>query len=563
MDGSARENAFAQLITGVRFERKRFQKDIDKFKGPLKSPTVKPQQPGAHLAKLNYFNDPESQSDAATTDLGSETGDPTNQTTSTVEKELPKPGKKKAILIRQEHTIKAAGDNMPPPITSFNEASSWYKIPEYLSRNLFSRGFKIPTKIQMQGIPCLLEGRDFIGVAPTGSGKTLAFLLPMLAKLKRSKQNGLRGLILSHSKELAMQSERELRYLSKGRDWKIQTMQSNKSKISQADILCTTPGRLTMFKEKHKLSLSNVEYVVFDEADQLFDTSHDNFFKVMEETLTGCAPNKQVVVLCATLPEKAEGIIRSFMTDPCRIMIGTRASASRNVDQRLVYCGKETGKMGAIRELIFKGIEPPVLLFVQSIERAKDLYNELQCLGQKVAAIHSDRAAAQRDQTVKDFRLGKINILVCTELLSRGVDFKGVGTVINYDFPMTIQSYVHRVGRTGRADRKGIAHTFWTDDDRPYLRGVAHIIKSAGGDVAEWMLTLPKRKPRHQQRPKSIKTDTTPSDLSKIPIRREPVSAIRKVVNAEAKIKRFKSLNKLKQKKNDPGKAKKKAKTEE
>eukprot|EP01060_Flectonema_neradi_P003359 TRINITY_DN12156_c0_g1_i3.p1 TRINITY_DN12156_c0_g1~~TRINITY_DN12156_c0_g1_i3.p1 ORF type:complete len:562 (+),score=78.58 TRINITY_DN12156_c0_g1_i3:83-1768(+) len=560
VDGSsARENAFAQLITGARFEKKRFQKDIEKFKTPLKSPVVKPQKPGAHLAKLNFFDEPESQSDVATTDFGSECGDSTNPPATMTEKQLPKPGKKKAMLIRQEHTIKAAGENMPPPITTFNEAASWYKIPEYLSRNLFTREFITPTKIQMQAIPCLLEGRDFIGVAPTGSGKTLAFLLPMLAKLKRSKQCGLRGLILSHSKELAMQSERELRYLSKGRDWKIQTMQSSKSKITQADILCTTPGRLTMFREKHKLSLSNVEYVVFDEADQLFDTSHDNFFKVMEETLTACAPKKQVVVLCATLPEKAEGIIRSFMTNPCRIMIGTRASASKNVDQRLVYCGKETGKMGAIRELIHNGIEPPVLLFVQSIERAKDLYNELQCLGQKVAAIHSDRAAGQRDQTVKDFRLGKINILVCTELLSRGVDFKGVGTVINYDFPMTIQSYVHRVGRTGRADRKGIAHTFWTDDDRPYLRSVAHIIKSAGGEVADWMLTLPKRKPKHHK--KSKNTDSE-SDLSRVPIRREPVSAIRKVVNAEAKIKRFKALNKVKRKNENGSKPTKKSKPE-
>eukprot|EP01064_Diplonema_japonicum_P002015 TRINITY_DN11309_c0_g1_i1.p1 TRINITY_DN11309_c0_g1~~TRINITY_DN11309_c0_g1_i1.p1 ORF type:complete len:610 (+),score=106.82 TRINITY_DN11309_c0_g1_i1:96-1832(+) len=550
MEASTRGDAFAQLMTGAKFNKKRFKKDIEKFDPKLKSPTIQPQKNPPHLKKLNFFEDKD-QSEGGMTDLGSEIAAQEVIASNPAAKPAPKPGKQKSIEIRKTNHIKASGENVPPPMVEFTSATTWYKLPGYLGRNLFERNFHVPTPIQMQALPCLFEGRNFIGVAPTGSGKTLAFLLPMLARLKKPNKKGLRGLIIAHSKELASQSERELRYLSKGVTWGIQTMASTKAQVGKQDILCTTPGRLMSFVKDQSLDLSKVEYIVFDEADQLFDISHDSFFGVMKSVLEKCTTeNKQIVVMSATLPEKAEGIIRQFLPQPCRIMIGTRASASKNVDQQLEYCGKEQGKIQAVRQLLQKGLAPPVLVFVQSIERAKDLYLELVAKDLSVASIHSDRTPAQREKTVKEFRMGRINVLVCTELLARGIDFKGVATVINYDFPTSIQSYVHRVGRTGRAGHKGTAITLWTDEDRPNLRRIANIVKSAGTEVPEWMLKVPKKfgKTRGTVKKQDEMTeDQTAAYEAKVkskakssimPVNRESISAIRRVKEAEARNKR-------------------------
>eukprot|EP01063_Lacrimia_lanifica_P010837 TRINITY_DN1759_c4_g1_i1.p1 TRINITY_DN1759_c4_g1~~TRINITY_DN1759_c4_g1_i1.p1 ORF type:complete len:615 (+),score=292.80 TRINITY_DN1759_c4_g1_i1:65-1909(+) len=575
---TARNNAFAQLMVGARFQKKRFANDIAKFQPQLKSPQLAAARaPGRNVQKVDFFEDTAdgATSDGATTDMGSEIGDDAAPAGKPAAKPPPKLGKKAAAELRKEQHIKAAGENVPSPITDFKQLAAWYPLPERIARNMFERGMRAPTPIQMQGLPCLMEQKDFIGVAPTGSGKTLTFLLPMLARLKRPKKTGLRGLIISHTKELAAQTERELRYLCRGMAWGIQTMGSSKVTVGAKDILCSTPGRLMSFVKEQQLDLSKVEFVVFDEADQLFDISHDTFYDVMKETLALCTSEKrQTVVLCATLPEKCEGIIREFLRpDLFRVMIGTRASASKDVEQRLEYCGKESGKVAAIQQFLLNGITPPVLIFVQSKDRAKDLYVELLAKNVSVAAIHSERTAAQRDDTIKQFRMGKVHILICTELMARGVDLKGVQTVINYDFPTSIQSYVHRVGRTGRAGRKGLAITLWTDEDRGELRAIAHIIKSAQGDVPEWMLTLPKFKNKKvtkqakkrirglleeeeedgsggeeggeegaEKKPDSEKDAAQKERIRKIkaqaaimPVKRESISAVRRVKEAEAR----------------------------
>eukprot|EP01061_Rhynchopus_euleeides_P009251 TRINITY_DN18384_c0_g2_i1.p1 TRINITY_DN18384_c0_g2~~TRINITY_DN18384_c0_g2_i1.p1 ORF type:complete len:606 (+),score=262.00 TRINITY_DN18384_c0_g2_i1:227-2044(+) len=565
---TSRGDAFAQLMVGAKFQRKRFQSDIEKFTPQAKSPTLHPKAPplAGKMKALDFLDgaDDKTAGSAASTDMDSEIDDAAPSQTPQPVKAPPKPGKQRSLDLRKENHIKASGNKLPPPATDFKQILAWYGIPDHISKNLLERGFVTPTPIQMQGLPCLLEGRDFIGVAPTGSGKTLTFLLPMLARLKRPKSTGLRGLILSHSKELAAQSERELRYLCRGKSWGIQTMASSKAGVGKRDVLCTTPGRLNSFIEEQGLTLDKVEYIVFDEADQLFDTSHDTFYEVMKSTLDKCTlESRQVAVLCATLPEKCEGIIRSFLRDPLRVMIGTRASASKNVEQRLEYCGKESGKKEALKQLLQRGITPPVLVFVQSIDRAKDLYSELLVMDVRVAAIHSDRTAEQRDKCVRDFRLGKINVLICTELMARGVDFKGVATVLNYDFPTSIQSYVHRVGRTGRAGHQGVAITLWTDDDRPLLRSVSHIIKSSGGEVADWMLSISKKfgkKRRHRRRDgdgeegeggegadgeggeaEAVDEEDAALKLKRaeqakiMPVRREAISALRRARDAEGR----------------------------
>lgn len=168
-----------------------------------------------------------------------------------------------------------------------------------------------------------------------------------------------------------------------------------------------------------------------------------------------------------------EALARTHLRDGgVRVVVGTKDAASKTVDQKLVFCGSEQGKLLALRQLVASGeLPPPTLLFVQSIERANQLYRQLLIEGNlEVGVVHSSLTRKAREDAVRDFKNGKIWVLVVTELMARGLDFKGVEVVVNYDFPQTVQSYVHRIGRTGRGGRKGKAITFFTLEDGPYLR---------------------------------------------------------------------------------------------
>eukprot|EP00388_Colpodella_angusta_P018479 GDKJ01046050.1.p1 GENE.GDKJ01046050.1~~GDKJ01046050.1.p1 ORF type:complete len:327 (+),score=44.98 GDKJ01046050.1:66-983(+) len=242
-----------------------------------------------------------------------------------------------------------------------------------------------------------------------------------------------------------------------------------------------------MIKEKH-INVEHVEFLVFDEGDKLWDTTTD-FIKLIDEIVAACTkPEKVVGLFTATLSKKVEAMARSVMpNDPLLIIVNDRAAASTDVDQRLLFTTNEHGKILAMRNLIREGFTPPALVFVQSIDRTKELYDEVNCAGLHCAIINSKMTAEQREDVVLNYRLGNIWVLITTELLARGIDFKNVGTVINYDFPASTESYIHRVGRTGRAGKKGTAITFFTEDDKDRLPMIVKVIKESGGDVEDWM----------------------------------------------------------------------------
>eukprot|EP00002_Diphylleia_rotans_P032593 TRINITY_DN6859_c0_g1_i1.p1 TRINITY_DN6859_c0_g1~~TRINITY_DN6859_c0_g1_i1.p1 ORF type:complete len:313 (-),score=69.22 TRINITY_DN6859_c0_g1_i1:210-1148(-) len=194
----------------------------------------------------------------------------------------------------------------------------------------------------------------------------------------------------------------------------------------------------------------------------------------------------------ATMPAQMEQLAKTILKDPIRLTIGVRNTTAETIKQRLVYVGQEEGKLIGMRQLIQEGIKPPVLVFVQSKERAQELFHELVYENINVDVIHSDRSQVQRETIIKNFRMGKIWVLIATELVARGIDFKGVNLVINYDFPQSAVSYIHRIGRTGRAGRTGEAITLFTDEDVPYLRMIAGLMRESGCDVPDWMLTLKK-----------------------------------------------------------------------
>nr|XP_017030854.2 probable ATP-dependent RNA helicase DDX52 [Drosophila kikkawai] len=404
---------------------------------------------------------------------------------------------------RKQHNISVLGKNVPAPVTSFEALLKDHKMLPRLQQNLLGREFAQPTPIQMQALPVLLQRRALMACAPTGSGKTLAFLTPIIDGLRAHKTTGLRALVLAPTRELAQQIYRECAELTRETGLRTHFI----SKVSEAkqkqgaeckqryDILVSTPNRVRFLLQQQPplLDLSHVEWFVLDEADRLMEEGKNNFKEQLDDIYAACShPTKCVAFFSATYTVPVAKWALRHLKNLVRVTIGVQNSATDTVQQELLFVGSESGKLVAMRDLVRQGLEPPVLVFVQSKERAKQLFEELLYDGINVDVIHAERSQHQRDNCVRAFREGSIWVLICTELMGRGIDFKGVNLVINYDFPPTTISYIHRIGRTGRAGRPGRAITFFTQDDTANLRSVAQIIKNSGGSVPEYMLQMKK-----------------------------------------------------------------------
>ncbi|KAL5546207.1 hypothetical protein UlMin_005894 [Ulmus minor] len=417
-------------------------------------------------------------------------------------------------LFRKKHNIHVSGNNVPSALRSFEELSSRYGCEPNLLCNLEEFGFKEPTPIQRQAIPVLLSGRECFACAPTGSGKTLAFVCPILMKLKRASKDGIRALILCPTRELAIQTTRECKKLAQGSKFRIKLMSRGivkKKDLSKwsCDILISTTFRLKIAVRKKHLDLSRVEYLVLDESDKLFELK---MLKQIDSIVKACS-NPSIVrsLFSATLPDFVEELARTIMHDAVRVIIGRKNTAAETVKQKLVFAGSEEGKLIALRQSFAESLNPPVLIFVQSKERAKELYAELSVDDIRVDVIHSDLPQERREDAIDDFRAGKTWVLIATDVIARGMDFKGVNCVINYDFPNCASAYIHRIGRSGRAGRSGEAITLYTEEDIPYLRNIANVMASSGCEVPSWALALRKKKwKKHCPRRDSI--STTPKD---------------------------------------------------
>ncbi|KAB1223916.1 DEAD-box ATP-dependent RNA helicase 57 [Morella rubra] len=352
-------------------------------------------------------------------------------------------------LSRKKYNIHISGNNIPTPLQNFAELSSRYGCEPYLIRNLAKMGFKEPTPIQRQAIPVLLSGQECFACAPTGSGKTLAFVCPMLMKLKHASNDGIRAVIICPTRELAAQTSRESKKLAKGKKLCIKLMtrqllrSADLSKLP-CDILISTPLRLRLSVRKKKLDLSKVEYLVLDESDKLFE---EGLLKQIDSVVKACS-NPSIIrsMFSATLPDFVEELARTIMHDAVRIIVGRKNTACESIKQKLVFAGSEEGKLLALRQSFAESLNPPVLVFVQSKERAKELYEELTCDNIRVDVIHSDLSQSERENAVDDFRAGKTWVLIATDVIARGMDFKGVNCVINYDFPDSASAYIHRIG---------------------------------------------------------------------------------------------------------------------
>ncbi|WZY74051.1 hypothetical protein YC2023_006291 [Brassica napus] len=390
-------------------------------------------------------------------------------------------------LSRKQYNIHVSGENVPPPLKSFTELSSRYGCKKYILRNLAALGFKEPTPIQRQAIPVLLS---------------------------RHSTDGIRAVILSPARELAAQTAREGKKLIKGSKFNIRLMTKPLVKTAdfsklQCDVLISTPMRLKRAIKAKKIDLSKVEYLVLDESDKLFEQS---MLKQIDGVVKACS-NPSIIrsLFSATLPDSVEELARSIMHDAVRVIIGRKNTASETVKQKLVFAGTEEGKLLALRQSFAQSLNPPVLIFLQSKERAKQLYDELKCEDIRVGVIHSDLPPGERENAVDSFRAGETWVLIATDVIARGMDFKGINCVINYDFPDSASAYIHRIGRSGRAGRSGEAITFYTEEDVPFLRNIANTMTSSGCEVPSWILTLKKKKWK-KHRPKRDSISTRPKD---------------------------------------------------
>ncbi|XP_037294510.1 probable ATP-dependent RNA helicase DDX52 [Manduca sexta] len=425
---------------------------------------------------------------------------------------------------RNEHGIKTVGRHIPPALQNFSELVTKYNVSQGLVDTITQCGYTEPTPVQRQALPCLLEGRQIVACAPTGSGKTAAFLVPLLHSLG-STQGGPRALVLCPTRELAHQIYREALRLSATTNLRCSVLKSIKgtrvkereATFKKSDIVITTPNRLCylMDQEEVNITLEKVEWLIIDEADKLFEGSTEDrsdFRQQLEQILIATGQGQRqakegqeksrgvrVALFSATHTPRVAKWSRHALKGLINITVGQRNATTDLVDQELLYCGNENGKLVAFRQLVQKGLKPPVLVFVQSKDRAKQLFKELIYDGINVDVIHADRTQTQRDNVVRSFRVGRIWVLICTELMGRGIDFRGVNLVLNYDFPQSAISYIHRVGRAGRAGQRGKAITFFTQDDVVNLRSIAAVMKQSGCEVPDYMLKLKQNPNKRKQ----------------------------------------------------------------
>ncbi|XP_034656286.1 probable ATP-dependent RNA helicase DDX52 [Drosophila subobscura] len=474
-----------------------------------------------------------------------------------------------ANAARKQHSITALGKNIPAPVLSFDDLIRDYKLLPRLQQNVLSYGFSQPTPIQMQALPVLFQKRALMACAPTGSGKTLAFLTPIINGLRSHKTSGLRALVLAPTRELAQQIYRECSELTRETGLRTHFI----SKVSEAkqkhgaeckqkyDILISTPNRVRFLLQQQPplLDLKGVEWFVLDEADRLMEEGQNNFKEQLDDIYAACShPQKCVAFFSATYTVPVAKWALRHLKNLVRITIGVQNSATDTIQQELLFVGSESGKLVAMRDLVRQGLQPPVLVFVQSKDRAKQLFEELLYDGINVDVIHAERSQHQRDNCVRAFREGNIWVLICTELMGRGIDFKGVNLVINYDFPPTTISYIHRIGRTGRAGRPGRAITFFTQDDTANLRSIAMIIKNSGGSVPEYMLQMKKvRKSEAKMRAKK------PLDREDISTKIRPEAKIEATTQKSAKLQKVQKTEKFLKKRDGRKKANKTTKTTE
>lgn len=336
-----------------------------------------------------------------------------------------------------------------------------FPISQRLKDNIASKGYTTPTPIQDQAIPAICSGRDLIGIANTGTGKTAAFLIPLIEKLSRDTHQ--RVLIVTPTRELAVQIGEELRWFAQGLGIRSALViggaslwRQKQDIASGAHIVIGTPGRIKDMIGERVLNLSLFQNVVLDEADRMVDIGFINDITYFISLLP---KERQSLFFSATISGKVSGILSQFVRDPVTVSV-KRQDAAAGIAQSIIQVSNGKKKIDYLHDLLIQKDFDKVLIFGRTKWGVEKLTRELVTRGFKAAAIHGNKRQNQRQKSLLQFRENHIQVLLATDVASRGLDIENVSHVINYDLPQTYDDYVHRIGRTGRADKTGTALTF-------------------------------------------------------------------------------------------------------
>lgn len=335
-----------------------------------------------------------------------------------------------------------------------------FKLDNLLKSNIVSKGYETPTPIQDRAIPHILRGEDLVGIANTGTGKTAAFLIPLINKVLLSRNEKI--LIVVPTRELAHQIDEELRAFAKGSGLHSAVIIGGAGMRQQIvelrhkpNFVIGTPGRLKDHIDSKNLDLSNFKTVVLDEADRMLDMG---FIHDMRYMMAKMPTDRHTLFFSATLSTEIEKLIHEFLKQPARISVKTQDTA-KNIDQDVIHIKNKT-KFEVLLDLLTDSDFQKVLVFSRTKHGAEKLANELKMCQIAAESIHGDKNQAARIRSLNAFKANQVRVLVATDVASRGIDISGISHVINYDLPATYEDYIHRIGRTGRALKKGKALTF-------------------------------------------------------------------------------------------------------
>lgn len=377
---------------------------------------------------------------------------------------------------------------------------------------IFEKNYDSPTEVQKEAIPLILDRKDVIASAQTGTGKTAAFALPILQLLfhqqdAMKKDKRIRALIVSPTRELAVQIEEEFKAYGKYTNLKTTcvfggtSIESQKAVLKKGvDILIATPGRLLDLRKQEIVNLDKVEVLVLDEADLMLDMG---FIDDVQKIERMCPEEKQCLLFSATMPAKVVQLARTILKDPERIEIAPSAMTANSVTQLLYYVPKSS-KIELCLHLLRNEISGNILIFRRTKNGVDKLEQTLIKNGHNVDSLHGDKTQSARQKALNKFKNGDVNILIATDVASRGIDIDGLDAVVNFDLPNISETYVHRIGRTGRAGKSGISYSFCSADEKNYVSSIQKLIKNSIKVIEDHPYPLdPKTKPQIHKKKKS------------------------------------------------------------
>ena len=417
---------------------------------------------------------------------------------------------------------------------------SKFGLEKGILRAIEKAGYVRPTPVQAAAIPKVMQGHDLIAIAQTGTGKTAAFVLPMLHRISQANQQGrprgIKALILAPTRELALQIMENIRAYGNGLPIRVAAIFGGVEEEAQiksvnkgVDWIVATPGRLIDLIDRQKIDFSMLETLVLDEADRML---HMGFLPDIETIIGGLPKRRQTLMFSATLPKVVESLAQRFLYQPKMVQIGKRSNPADTVAQ-CVYEVPAHLKSEMLLELLRQPKFTRVLVFVRMKDGANRLTTFLQAAGLKAARLHSSRSQEQRLRALQDFKDGKVQVLVATDIVARGIDIDGVSQVVNFDFPVNAEDYVHRIGRTGRAEAQGEAISLVPKGD---LNLLGMIELSIGQRLDrkrlrgfDYHATSPAPKPdeapaKRDWRKRTREIEAKKSDKTPMPARKKPVS---------------------------------------